>query len=339
MTEPDPESLQVTLLGRGVGECVVVHLPGGDWLVVDSFNHRGRAVGLHHLEACGVPADRVVALVVTHFHADHYRKIDDLHDGCLNAKLYITEALERERFKSLFLATSEPAVFEALPATVGRARERDFDEPGASGLVTLKSNTLVSNPRRNHTVLALSPSDIAVDQSNEDLAAWIGTDVDPAAIRAHLRDDNRCSIVLHIDVGFTTVLLGADLEREPHDAGWPAVHAAHNNLTPASILKIPHHGSETAEHPAVWEMTKDGAELVVSPYWSSGIPTPEDVARLAKHGRLWQTLPATKAEAHLLGDQPPPKEPLGWVTATRGPADEQWSVTPGGTAFEAGAAR
>lgn len=339
MSLPDSESLQVTLLGRGVGECIVVHLPGGDWLVVDSFNHRGEAAALYHFAREGISSENVIGLVVTHFHADHYRKIDALHEGCVNAKLYITEALHRDRIKAFALDPSEPSILEVLPRTVQRAKDRSFPEPGGSGRVSLKSGTLVSNPRRNHTVLALSPSDFAVAQSDADLAALIGTAVDPQEVKAQLKDDNRCSIVLYIDVGFATVMLGADLECEPLDAGWAAVHATHKHLPPAGLLKVPHHGSKTADHHGLWELTEDGAELIVSPYWSSGIPDDHDVIRLATRGNLWQTVPSTKAKTQVLGDQPPQKEPLGWLTATCHPDKPKWTVDPGGAAFLASARR
>ena len=32
---PAPDELEVSLFGRGVGECAVVHLGSGEWLVVD----------------------------------------------------------------------------------------------------------------------------------------------------------------------------------------------------------------------------------------------------------------------------------------------------------------
>lgn len=331
MTGPDPEALQVTLLGRGVGECAVVQLPGGDWLVIDSFNHRGKPVALHHLEQIGVSPDRVIGIVITHFHTDHYRMVNELHEACVRARLYITDALHRDRFQAFFHDPTVPGVFEGLPGTVQRARERKFEGSVGFGLVRLKSGMWVENPR-GYQVLALSPSERAVDQSDDDLHALIGV-VDPQQVRATLRDDNRCSVVLHIDVGFATVLLGADLQSSPQYAGWRALYESHRNLRPAELLKVPHHGSVTSDDPGLWALTLDGAHLNVAPNSGSSLPTAADVERLARQGELWQTGPSTPQEVELLGEEPPPKEPLGWITATRAPDDESWSVATGGTAF------
>ena len=86
MTRPSIDEVEITTFGRGVGECLVVHL-GGDWLVIDSHLDRGRPVALRYLEGLDVNPTSVKALVVTHFHSDHFWGIDRLLDAYPSARL------------------------------------------------------------------------------------------------------------------------------------------------------------------------------------------------------------------------------------------------------------
>src|SRR5438105_689314 len=100
MNPPDTDEFEVTVLGRGVGECIVVHLLENRWMIVDSFRMRQVPVAQQYLDDLGVTPDRVEVIVVTHFHVDHYRGVDLLHDHYENARLMITAALDGAEFKA-----------------------------------------------------------------------------------------------------------------------------------------------------------------------------------------------------------------------------------------------
>ena len=70
---PNPEEIEVTLLGPGYGESAVLHIGNGVWVIVDScINHEGIPQALEYLESIGVaPAQAVDLIVATHWHDDH----------------------------------------------------------------------------------------------------------------------------------------------------------------------------------------------------------------------------------------------------------------------------
>lgn len=64
MDPPADDEVEVCVLGRGRGECIVVHLLGGRWMIVDSFNRsRDEPAALWYLQAIGVQPDQVDILV------------------------------------------------------------------------------------------------------------------------------------------------------------------------------------------------------------------------------------------------------------------------------------
>ena len=68
LTGPRPDEIEVSLLGPGYGESVVVHLGDGEWMVVDSCTGRdGEPAALKYLDRIGVdPGSAVRMIVATH---------------------------------------------------------------------------------------------------------------------------------------------------------------------------------------------------------------------------------------------------------------------------------
>src|SRR5882672_1091181 len=114
----DDQLLHVFVIGPGVGESIVVRIPGGHWIVVDGcMVGREGSAPLALLRHYGV--DRIQAAILTHPHMDHARGFSDLLGseavhcalvGCVDGwqsepTLYAKEAERRE----------SEAAFEADP--------------------------------------------------------------------------------------------------------------------------------------------------------------------------------------------------------------------------------
>src|SRR5215208_1586109 len=75
---PAPEELEITIFGRGVGECILCHLGGRRWMMVDSFrNPDRRPVADAYLDALHGDHQIVVA-AATHWDDDHTRGLADV---------------------------------------------------------------------------------------------------------------------------------------------------------------------------------------------------------------------------------------------------------------------
>ena len=66
---PGDDEFEVTLLGPGYGESVVLHIGGGVWILVDSCGRADAPAALEYLGGIGLdPALVVVLIVATHWH-------------------------------------------------------------------------------------------------------------------------------------------------------------------------------------------------------------------------------------------------------------------------------
>ena len=109
---PRPDEIEVSLLGPGYGESVVVHLGDGEWMVVDSCTGSdGEPAALEYLNGIGVdPGSSVKMIVATHWHDDHTRGMSRIVEECTSARFCCAPAL---RDKDLL------AVVEGLEGKTG----------------------------------------------------------------------------------------------------------------------------------------------------------------------------------------------------------------------------
>lgn len=323
IVQPAADELEITLLGRGVGECVVVHLGDGEWMVVDSYQLGGEPAARTYLTSMGVDPAAVKVLIVTHFHADHYRGMDLLHDWCNSARLMVTRALRSETFYTLYADDPDSTKFAGLQSAMLRAKNRSV-APMTPGLRDLKAGQIVHDGAVR--AVALSPTEHAVTVSCEEIAAAIAAR-DRPDVTSRLMKDNRCSVALHLEAGASAVLLGADLEDDPAGFGWQAVlnEPDHKHLTPCNLLKVPHHGSDTS---VGWDaLVEDHPWMLVAPYWSSALPKPTDVARLRSRARaLYQAAPSVGFDEDEFGNSVSRPAETGIVQARRRFTETDWTI-------------
>lgn len=333
---PDADELEVTLLGRGVGESCVVHLGEKRWMIVDSFNTNAGAAALQYLDIIQVSPDAVEHIVVTHFDADHYRGIDDIHDECQNAFLHFTEALDEEEFLKLHVDQEDPSFLGELPGVIERAKERRID--GTPAWQTLKVGVPVT--RDPVEVRAISPTRDAITVSVNRIANSMATRK-RANVNNALRRENRASVGLHINAETLygcSVLLAADIETSPKKYGWDAIlRDPHNRGLPAtSLTKVAHHGSHHNHCQAAWDtLSTTEPMLLAAPYWSSGLPKETDIDRLKSIGDLYVAAPRAKWRDMPDGHKVAVDIEVGIIQARRRLDEGKWRIGHRAPAFKA----
>lgn len=99
MSAPAPDQLEVSLFGPGYGECTLIHIGSGKWIIVDSCSQSSVPVALKYLREIGVDArSSVVSIVVTHWHDDHVRGISKLIEECPTADVVLPAAMSGREF-------------------------------------------------------------------------------------------------------------------------------------------------------------------------------------------------------------------------------------------------
>lgn len=293
------DELEVSLFGPGIGECVLVHLGAGEWMIVDSCLDREtrRPVALTYLEELGVDTAEVKLIVASHWHDDHCQGIADTLRAAQRAEFVCSAALTNQEFLNM-VAGSRTAMM--ISSGVSEIRdileilEERQQEPARAGSVSpmfAKSGFRAFWRSDGETggaeVHALSPSDGALRLSWREIAQSI-PELGQTKRRAIALRPNQIAVALSVRVGRAAALLGADLEESSSSTlGWRAVISSSvRPRDPASVFKVPHHGSRNAYSADVWSnMLTANPCAIVTPFVTGGtfLPTDADLRRLQVH--------------------------------------------------------
>ena len=245
------------MFGRGFGEVLAVHLGTGAWALIDSCLNpaNDHPAATHYLTTLGLdPTASVVLLVVTHWDDDHVAGIAEVANRCAGATLVCSAALCREEV--LEFVYEQEGAGGALGSGVDELRSV-LKIAATRGCVVWAKANLPLHPRPpgdQPAVVALSPSEDAVERSIRSLIeAATGR---PSAVRRRYQapeGPNGASVATVVRIGQTVAVLGADLESRTQnlETGWDAVLTYARPSQPASLFKVPHHGSDGAHHERV----------------------------------------------------------------------------------------
>lgn len=285
VTPPAPNELELTLLGPGYGECSVIHLGQGDWIIVDScVDDEGNPAALGYLNQIGVDAEAAVRLIiVTHWHDDHVRGVARVVRDCPRAEFACPAAFRTKEFLTLVAAYADGAMM----------RETGIQE---------MSETLAILQDRKMTVRLASENKLLLRDSACELWALSPSDASIALAMLHLHAPrpmqaktalpapmpNHLSVALLAKLGDTAILLGGDVLRfGDRDRGWSRIADLYTRYghPVADLVKIPHHGSAGADCDEMWDrLLRDRpvAALTAFRRGAVALPTAADVTRICE---------------------------------------------------------
>ena len=278
-TPPRDDEFELTLLGPGYGESIVMHIGEGAWVLVDSCGRADAPAALDYLETLGIdPAKAVKLIVASHWHDDHICGIAHMARACSTATFCCASVLCAEEFLAAVHAL-EHRHFAAFGSGVREiydvfSRLRLEDSAPAFAI----ANRRVFANGSCH-IYSLSPTDDAFVHFMRAIGGLL-----PKAGQAETRirslSPNEVAVVLWVEVGDIVVLLGSDLDRR----GW--VKILQDDARPtgtASAFKVSHHGSESGDAPEVWQRMLDDDPFAILAPWRRGnrtLPTDRDARRI-----------------------------------------------------------
>lgn len=288
---PTADCLEVSLLGPGYGEAVLVHLGDGKWIAVDScLGARPKSCApLDYLNSIGVdPSEAVVAIVVSHWDDDHIRGLAQLVAAAPAAKVISSAAILEDDFLKLVQLVNGDRTRFGKTGVHEIARVYDLLEAGRRSITNAIQNREIFLSAFNELshgepvkFQTLSPADAELNN----FIAWVGSqmpEVGDAMRRFPKRSRNDLSVVVSIQVGSQVILLGGDLEEEGQPStGWSAVLSSKAGApwSRAGVFKVAHHGSHTGFHQDVWdEMLVPQPIAILAPWIHGGgvVPSKED---------------------------------------------------------------
>lgn len=284
---PAVDELEITLIGPGYGECVLVHPGGGNWAMVDSCtnNNTNRPAGIEYLENLGVPLDHAVQLIIaTHWHDDHVSGMAEVVEHCPNASFCCASTLG----KNEFLAAVKAYETRSMVAGTSGVKEINavFELLGKTGRpikYALADRQIFTLETENFRVWTLSPSDRQYDKFLAELTGLI-PEIDRTKQRCVPQRPNDLSIAASLQMGSELILLGADLEETGEaGTGWSAIVNSKNRPRGlATIFKVAHHGAASAHHQTVWTSLLIEEPFAILTPWNRAtkLPTRKDVQRI-----------------------------------------------------------
>jgi len=273
---PAAEQLEIAVLGRGMGESILCHIGDSKWVIIDSFrSSRGVPIASEYLQQLDGDHE-VVAVVVSHWDDDHIHGMGALVEQWMPNQVWLPTIL-RDQELVAFAVEHDEAMAGVAPSglkeflhvmqvTKGQGIRRWGSQGHSIATTTPAVMTL------------LSPTHEFIDEA----LTVLGINHAPGEREVTSVRSNRTSIVLWVQMGGATALLGADLEAT--SAGWSTVVGAHDVSRPsAGVMKVPHHGSGDADDQRVWDIMVDSRAFNVATRYTrlkEPLPRPDDVKRL-----------------------------------------------------------
>jgi len=276
---PKTDEIELSVFGRGFGDCLIVSCGHNEFLVVDSFinNETGNPIALDYMEAMGFSSGAIKQVVLTHWHQDHITGISNiLQEASHEAKLVISPIIQQEKFLE-YIAIG---LKEKVESTAEFGKVIDFIKKNSSRVIVPITDKIIFPYKENDIeVYTLSPNDV-------DLYEYIAAIMLPDERRKtsySFPESNNLSIVMLVKFGTDGILLGSDLENAANiNSGWKKLVSSYRYNNRPSLVKIPHHGSSDAHNDDLWENILCDKPLSVVTVFNKSVPLPKnsDIDRL-----------------------------------------------------------
>lgn len=289
---PEIDEVEISLLGSGYGECIVIHFGFGEWGIVDScqFANSKRPAALEYLTELGVSSESAVKIVVaTHWDDDHIRGLGKIVENCTQSSFAMSAAIEDKRFRRIVL-DSPLATAEKLGQSVCSG-VREFNtiyhalkDTGRLPDYALNNKRLWRSETASGAVFtALSPHSEVFEDAIKAIIAKLPSTGEPIG-SINAPHPNFTAVVLWLEIGDIAVLLGADMEESLRYKGWSLItNDTLSRNQKANLFKVAHHGSANADHDDIWEkMLKEDPVCLIAPWTLGGkrLPKPKDIQRI-----------------------------------------------------------
>jgi beta-lactamase superfamily II metal-dependent hydrolase len=288
---PASDEYEVTIMGPGHGESVIVHLGNGDWLIIDScidsLDGNRLAAPLKYLQAIGVKVeDAVKYIIISHWDDDHFKGIADVLEACPNAVFVASDVFSESKFSCFVEAVAVGARYAEGGNVDNMSRVlRLLQDRGKAITRAVPARQLCTTP----LIRSWSPSDLDSQYFLENIVQ-----MHPKAGEEYRKaiwgSPNLTSIVISIEWADSSVLLCADMEHTNHaQRGWNAVVSEIEKIgmSKADMVKVPHHGSKTGHHEPMWnQLLTDKPISLIAPFGKGALktrpPTSSDISRISR---------------------------------------------------------
>ena len=279
---PNDDEIEITIFGRGFGECIVLCCKNQNFIIIDSFINPStkKPIAIDYLNSLNLPLSSIKEVVLTHWHQDHISGISDiLTEAGSDVKLVVSPIISEHKFNQYMtrgFVEDNPSTSE-FQKIYNLIRERK----GNNVILASIDRRIYSNEiEEGAEVYSLSPSD-------KDLLRYLDKILLPSTNQPtsySFPNDNLLSIVLLMKYNDDGFLFGSDMETTSStEDGWgKIVNEYSHTRTKSSVFKVPHHGSVTGHMDDIWTTMLRQYPISATTVYnrSNKLPTDEDINRI-----------------------------------------------------------
>jgi len=285
LPRPRADRCTIYVLGAGVGESVIMTLPNGAALVMDSCSAAGATLPVLLLEHLGIT--RIALLVVSHPDLDHVRGVAELvrRFEPRDVWTYPLSASFRDAFVDFCQASGKPKYLDLASAL--RALDEHQHRTGRVADATYGARELVFG---DVTARSLAPSHFDQSRMRRVWVSALRAKGGPAkyfegilAGRFRLGDaPNVLSVAIGVRWRGHRVLLAGDVMCGTSSplSGWKGIMRLLREdgqlewVTDIGVVKVAHHGSRHSFDAGVWSRHAASVRptAVLAPFEPSGLP-------------------------------------------------------------------
>ena len=287
--KPSNDEIEITLFGKGVGECIVMHLGFGRYVTIDSFvnSETKNPIALDYLESLGVSAKSIDYIIVTHWHKDHVLGIAKLANEVSSTARFVMPAIINDECFVNFLEINRQQLNSQSPVAEFCSALKIIEERDLKIVLATKDRLLMqqevtgaSASNECISLYALSPNDTQLFRYQTYMKQLVVEQTKRPSYTS--LTENEISIALWLDFVNDRALLGGDLEKD----GWKEIVDNKILSGKASLFKVPHHGSPTGYLDEVWKKLLVSLPVaLLSVYAPSGLPADDDVQRVKEQSK------------------------------------------------------
>jgi beta-lactamase superfamily II metal-dependent hydrolase len=300
---PKSDQIEVSIIGTGYGESVLVHVGNDNWIIIDSCQDptSRQTLPFLYLSQIGVkPENAIKQIVASHWHDDHIRGLSEIVSQCASAEFVCSNALKVKDFLTIVYAYGTRSMMESsgidefyriiqILAERSERSEKDIFNWAMADKLLYRTAQSENTNQISCEIHALTPSNDAITKSLLEISSLIPNENEPKKrVNRGLRNENYCAIVLWIKAGNHCILLGSDLEESGNKAsGWTAIiKSVKRPRGKASLYKIAHHGSRNGNLQSIWsELLYDNPMAILTPFVHGNVSLPktEDIQQIIRN--------------------------------------------------------
>lgn len=255
----EKDTIQILFFGKGYGESILVHLGYDKYILIDSFidTETKNPVALDYLTHVGLNANAIVGIICTHWDDDHIKGISNIIENINNLiDVYIPMAFSKRDSRLFIEYVNKNKKPNRLNSTSELNMLFELKEKSKIKIRFAKENVFMFSQilktinKEENSIIALSPSDETILQFLNSVFSEVDTKNEFHPHRKNYISNNNVSVVTLITNIVKGILLGADLENTNN--AWDYIADNYHYETKCDVFKIPHHGSENAHNPKVW---------------------------------------------------------------------------------------